>query len=67
MQTETQWMVEPRASPEFICHKDDSSLQQQRGKHSNDLPYAETPEQTVEVHVLQSGVSGPPQLDDLNI
>lgn len=53
------------ASPEFISHKDDSTLQQQRGKDSYHLPYAEASEQTVKVHMLQSGVCGPPQLDDL--
>ena len=54
------------ASPEFISHKDDSTLQQQRGKDTYHLPYTEATEQTVKVHMLQSGVSGTPQLNDLN-
>ncbi len=54
------------ASPEFISHKDDSTLQQQRGKDSYHLPYTEATKQAVKVHVLQPGVGGPPQLDDLN-
>lgn len=54
------------ASPEFISHKDDSTLQQQGGKDSYNLPYTEAAEQTVKVHVFQSGVGGPPQLNDLN-
>lgn len=53
------------ASPEFVRHKDDPPLQQQRGKHPDHLPHAETLEQAVKVHVLQSGVAGPPQLNDL--
>lgn len=52
-------------SPEFLSHKDDSTLQQQRGKDSDDLTYAQAAKQTVKVHMLQSGVAGPPQLDDL--
>lgn len=58
--------MEADASPEFICHEDDSAFQQQRGKDSYHLTHTETTKQTVKVHMLQSGVSGPPQFDDLN-
>lgn len=54
------------ASPEFISHKDDSTLQQQGGKDSYHLANTEAAEQTVKVHMLQSGVGWPPQLDDLD-
>lgn len=54
------------ASPEFISHEDDSTFEQQRREDSYHLTYAEATEKTVKIHMLQSGVAGPPQLDDLN-
>ena len=51
--------------PEFVRHKDDPALQQQRGKYSYDLSYAEAAEQTVKVHMFQSGIHRPPELNDL--
>lgn len=62
----TGWNTWSCYSPEFICHKDDSALQQQRGKDADHLPHAQAAEQTVKVYVFQSGVCGPPQLNDLN-
>lgn len=52
--------------PELVCHEDDAALEQQRGEDADDLPHAQAPEQALEIHVLQAGVHGPPQLDDLH-
>lgn len=61
----SQYRLICEASPEFISHEDDSTFEQQRRKDSYHLTYTEATEQAVKVHMLQSGVAGPPQLNDL--
>lgn len=51
--------------PELVCDKDHPPFQQQGGKDSAQVPHAEGGEQGLEIDVLQPGVKGPPQLDDL--
>lgn len=51
--------------PETFCQKDDSSLQHRRGKDLQDLLKAETAQQRTEIHVLEVGVQGPRQRDEL--
>lgn len=52
--------------PELVCHEDDAALQQQGGEDADDLPHAQALEEALKVHVLQAGVHGPPQLNDLH-
>lgn len=52
--------------PELVCHEDDTALQQQGGEDADDLPHAQALEEALKVHVLQAGVHGPPQLNDLH-
>lgn len=39
-------------SPELVSHKDDPAFQQEGGKNTDHLSYAQTGEQTFKVHVL---------------
>lgn len=50
------------ALPELIGHKNDPTLQQQRGEDSDELTHAEAGKKALEVHMLQPGVRGPAQL-----
>ncbi len=45
-----------KAVPEFVSDEDDPPLKQKRGKHLQEFPNTETLQETVKVHVLQSGV-----------
>ena len=42
------------ASPELVGDEDDPALQQQRAQHLEEQPQAQTGEQTLKVHVLQT-------------
>lgn len=51
--------------PELVCNEDHPPFQQQGGKDSAQVPHAQGGEQGLKINVLQPGVEGPPQLDDL--
>lgn len=52
--------------PELVCHKNHTPLQQERSEDPDDLTNTEALEKAFEVHVLQTRVHWPPQLNDLN-
>lgn len=60
MITQTLELTHKGFSPQLVGHKDDPSFQQQRGKNTHHLSYTQAVEQTFQVHMLQSGVHGPP-------
>lgn len=51
--------------PELIGDKDHSPLKQKGGKHLQEFPDAETLQETVKIHMLQSGVHRATQSQDL--
>lgn len=46
----------PTAVPEFVSDEDDPPLKENGGKHLQEFVDTETLQQTVKVHMLQSGV-----------
>lgn len=46
-----KWVI-----PEFICGEDDPSLQQKRSKHPQKQTQAQRGKQTLEIHMLQTGI-----------
>lgn len=52
-------------SPEAVGNKDHPPLQEEGGADPDEAAHTQAPEQALEVHVLQSGVQGPAELDGL--